>query len=44
MWCAASLGGGALQGTLLELQDAVIDVEGVRHDDAIVNVVTLHYG
>ena len=32
---AARLGRAALQNHLLELQDAVVDVEGVCHDDGV---------
>ena len=32
---AARLGRAALQNHLLELQDALVDVEGVRHDDGV---------
>jgi len=32
---AARLGRAALQNHLFELQDAVVDVEGVRHDDGV---------
>ena len=32
---AARLGRAALQNHLLQLQDALVDVEGVRHDDGV---------
>ena len=32
---AARLGRAALQNRLLEFQDALVDVEGVRHDDGV---------
>ena len=32
---AARLGRAALQNLLLELQGALVDVEGVRHDDRV---------
>ena len=45
---AARLGRAALQNLLLELQGALVDVEGVRHDDRwrahVINVIELYVG